>query len=356
MKIGESADAFLRDLRTLPEPQGRNSRRFPFQPTMPNKAAIVLVYNHRYDANIDVLERLYADRFSGVFHLVPFYDGPRRNVIPVYENSYRFEGYIAQGFREYFREEFEHYLFVADDLLLHPGIHEGNYAEWFGLGAEGSFVPELFSLHDLHNDQTLRFEPYRRGGETKFHWWRVRDLARYKHRVEGLENSREMPTYAEAEAILRRHGHTVEPLRFADLYGPPPAGPKPRAWWEYLKKLRHFRGEYRLDYPLVASFSDLAVVSKASVRKFAHYCGVFAANGLFVEAALPTALLLASAAVTTEPQLKKRGSIYWTYTPAEAEAFAAAMRPHGNNLERLLQNFPADKLYIHPVKLSRWRG
>lgn len=322
---------------------------------MPNQAAIVLVYNHRYDANIDVLERLYADRFSGVFHLVPFYDGPKRNVIPVYENSYRFEGYIAQGLREYFREEFDHYLFVADDLLLHPGINEGNYAEHFGLEADGSFVPEPFSIHRLHNNHTLRFEPYQKGGETKFHWWRVRDLARYKHHVEGLENSREMPTYAEAEALLRAHGYDVVPLRFEDLYGPMPSSPERSAMWKYLKDLRHLRRQYRLDYPMVASFSDLAIVSKVSVRKFAHYCGVFAANGLFVEAALPTALLLAAKTVVTEPRLQKRGSIYWTYTPAETAAYAAAMKPYGNSLECLRQNFPADKLYLHPVKLSRWQ-
>ena len=322
---------------------------------MPNKAAIVLIYNHRYDANIEVLERVYADRFSGVFHLVPFYDGPRQNVIPVYQNSYQFQGYIAQGYREYFKEEFDHYLFVADDLWLHPGINEGNYQERFGLAPESSFVPELFSVHHLHNNDTLRFEPYQSGGETKFHWWRVRTLAAYKHHVEGLENSKEMPSAAEAEAILREHGHTVEPLRFVDLYGPPPSSFRINPVWKFLKDLRHFRREYRLDYPLVASFSDLAIVSKTSIQKFAHYCGVFAANGLFVEAALPTALLLAAKTVVTEPEIGQRGSIYWIYSPADAAAYAAAMQPYGNDLRKLLQDFPTDKLYIHPIKLSRWR-
>ena len=327
---------------------------------MSNKAAVILVYNHRYDANIEALENLYRDRFSAVFHLVPFYDGTRPNVISVYQNSYQFQGYIAQGFRAFFREEFDHYLFVADDLLLNPAIDEGNYRDHFGLGADGGFLPELFSVQRLENNQTLRFEPYQSEEGTKFYWWRVRDLAGYRHQVEGLENRREMPAYDEAEAILQRHGHSMQPLHFTDLYGPPPhlsfKAKARQETWGYLKSLRHFRPEYRLDYPMVASFSDLAIVPRSSMRKFAHYCGVFAANGLFVEAALPTALLLASQEVNTEPRLNKRGDIYWTYTRAEADAYAAAMKPYGNDLRRLMADFPQDKLYIHPIKLSRWQS
>jgi len=59
------------------------------------KAALILIYNHRYDKNIEILEKIYSKRFSVIFHLVPFYDGNRDNVIPVYENSYYFEGYAG---------------------------------------------------------------------------------------------------------------------------------------------------------------------------------------------------------------------------------------------------------------------
>lgn len=39
--------------------------------------ALIVVYNHRYDRNIEVVERIYAGRFSNIFHLVPFYDGTK---------------------------------------------------------------------------------------------------------------------------------------------------------------------------------------------------------------------------------------------------------------------------------------
>ena len=62
------------------------------------RIALVVIYNHRFDGNISIVEDLYRERFSNIFHLVPFYDGDRPDVIPVYENSFQFQGYIAQGF------------------------------------------------------------------------------------------------------------------------------------------------------------------------------------------------------------------------------------------------------------------
>ena len=325
---------------------------------MSDKVALVIIFNHRYDKNIAVLEELYRGRFATIYYLVPFYDGDHPGVIPVYENSYRYQGYIAQAFRSFFDDAFQHYLFVADDLLLHPDVNESNYQEHFGLDPEASFLPEPFAAHDLRNNQTLRFEEYRDKGATRFYWWRLIDLAKYRHRVEGLENAAEMPTYQEAETRLEEHGYTMRSLTFTDLYGPFPPVPGNDGRWRrifrYLKWLRHYRTEYPLDYPAVASFSDIVIVSRQAIRKFAHYCGAFAANGLFVEFAIPTALLLATTRVVTEPMLRKRGDIHWSYTQAEANRFAKAMEPYGNKLHRLMAGFPADKLYLHPIKLSRW--
>src|SRR5438309_2566399 len=59
---------------------------------MQSKAALIIVFNHRYDKNIPLLETLYEGRFSNIYYLVPFYDGEKENVIPVYENSFRFQG------------------------------------------------------------------------------------------------------------------------------------------------------------------------------------------------------------------------------------------------------------------------
>ena len=326
---------------------------------MPKKTVLILVYNHRYDRNIPILEEVYGGRFSAIYHLVPFYDGFRKNVIPVYENSYYFQGYLAQGFRSYFEESFDHYLFAADDLLLNPGVNENNLEERFGLKPDSGFLSDVFNVHRLDNQHTLRFQPYTRSGKTHFFWWRLRDLAKYRHDIEGLENGKEMPTFAEAEAVLQAHGYSVQPLKFTELYGPPPLWEwdksSLRRLWSYVKSLRHYQRAYNLSYPAVAAFSDIAIVPRSCIQKFAHYCGVFAANRLFVEFALPTALVLSAKEVVTESSTGKRGAIYWTYNKLEADAYAKAIKPYHKDLHQLLQNFPVDRLYIHPIKLSQWK-
>jgi hypothetical protein len=45
---------------------------------MSSTVALVIIYNHRYDKNIDILESIYANRFSNIFHIVPFYDGDKK--------------------------------------------------------------------------------------------------------------------------------------------------------------------------------------------------------------------------------------------------------------------------------------
>ncbi len=326
---------------------------------MSNKAALILVYNHRYDNNVPILEEIYRGRFSAVYHLVPFYDGRQQNVIAVFENSYQFQGYLAQGLRHYFQEEIDHYVFAADDLLLHPAINENNLGEWFGLNPDSGFIPHVFNIYQLDNQQTLYFQEYTKKGKKRFFWWRLRDLAKYRHQVEGLENGKEMPTFAEAERLLRAHGFSIRPLRFVDLYGPPSLRHGNQTFveraWAYAKALRHYRRKYPLNYPAVAAFSDIAIVPKASVRKFAHYCGVFAANGLFVEFALPTALALSTEKIVTESSIERKGTVYWSYNEQDANKYEEAMRPYQRDLRRLLRNFPANQLYIHPVKLSQWK-
>lgn len=324
---------------------------------MQSKAALIIVFNHRYDKNIPVLESLYEDRFSAIYFLVPFYDGDKENVIPVYESSFQFQGYFAQGFKHYFKEEYEHYLFVADDLILHPAINEDNYKEHFGLANDASFIPEIYTLHHLANNNTLRFLPTGLAHKP-WYWWRLKQVIHYHHINEGIETANEMPSYEEAAQRLATHGYKAEDLSFEDVFGTTDTFDKNLTWKD---KAKHFykswihRKGFKLSYPIVGSYSDLVIVHKFSIKKFTHYCGVFAANGLFVEFAAPTALLLASEKLVTEPALKNRGSIYWAYTKEEADNYSAALAPYHNNLSLLLKNFPADRLYIHPIKLSKWK-
>lgn len=329
------------------------------------RVALIFVFNHRFDKNIPVLEELYKSRFNNIYHLVPFYDGDRPNVIPVYESSFCFQGYFSQGFKTYFNEEFEHYLFVADDMILNPEINENNYRTFFQISNEDSFIPEIFELNNFTNNETLNVDPFvslteralMRKNEklSRFLWSRTPDAVEYDPKKEYVEGMQEIPTYSEALEIMKKHGIKISPLLYTDMHE------CPRICFKEIKDLiryciRKLQGKkYHLNYPLVASYSDIVIVSSVSIEKFIKYCGVFAATELFVEFAVPTALLLSSEKVVTEPEISKRGIIHWAYSGSQKVAFEKEMQKFEYNLQNLLNNFPADKLYIHPVKLSKWK-
>jgi hypothetical protein len=331
-----------------------------------SKVALVIVFNHRFDQNISVLDELYRDRFSDVYYLVPFYDGDRSDVIPVYENSFYFQGYFSQGFKHYFREEYEHYIFLADDMVLNPAINEDNYKEFFQLTKESSFIPEIFTLDNFWNTDTLVLDPHRGVRQQlnssytpdKFTWWRTIQAIWYSPNKSGVESSKEIPSYEEANRILKKHGFDIKPLQHTDLYGSVKLSVKAKNMKRmaaYFFKQKLLKKKYHLKYPMVASYSDLVIVSASSIKKFAHYCGVFAATELFVELAAPTALLLSSDKVVTEPAIGKRGAIYWVYSDKAKEEYEKEMQKYNYIIQRLMSDFPSDKLYMHPVKLSKWK-
>lgn len=294
-------------------------------------AALVIVYNHRYEKNIDALERIYANRFSHIYHLMPFYRGTRPNVIPVYENSYRFQGYMVQGFRDYFDERYDHYLFVADDLILNPVINEHTYAQHLRLTAETSFLPEFVTLHEVN-----------------CRWPRTVEAFQYRIDPLGAQVRNELPSYDDAMAAFKRCGLELQPLRFSQTFHPQ-STVRGRAY-QSLRWLKHrLKGvKYNLSYPLVGSYSDFVVVSAQSIRQFLHYCGAFAATNLFVELAVPTALVLSCKQLVTEKDLALQGKALWT------DEDRRVLEPFGNRLENLLSAFPDKHLYLHPIKLSQW--
>jgi hypothetical protein len=316
--------------------------------------ALVVVYNHRYDANIGIIEGLYSERFTSIFHLVPFYNGDRPNVIPVYESSFQFQGYIAQGLKHFYRQEFEHYLFIADDLVLNPVISEGNYCGHLGLDAVSSFIPHLISLHEMRN-----------------YWPRTREACEFTINKKGVEITNELPGYDEAQIRFATHGLEIRPLRYWQVF--PSHGFLVKNWVRMIfrkqKQLFHFlsdgimKWQYNLPYPLAGSYSDICAVSAGTIKIFGHYCGVFASAGLHAELAIPTSLILSADHIITEKDLSLRGRALWPngWNRLHGENDLAhdelkELDKYNNDLNTLLQNFPAGYLYLHPVKLSKWKS
>jgi hypothetical protein len=303
-----------------------------------NEIALIVIYNHQYNKNIDVVEAIYKNRFTHIFHLVPFYTGNKSNVIPVYENSFYFEGYVAQGFHRFFHERFRHYFFIGDDLILNPIIDENNYAEIFKLKKDTCFIPDIVLLH-----------------KEKGFWHRQIDAFRYWIHVKGVEAEAIVPSFIEALEIFRKQGLEIQPLSFDQVNEKQvfPEKLEIRKLYQYffykLSRLKNHKRPYLLAYPLVGSYSDIFVVSAAVLPRFCHYCGVFAATNLHAELAIPTAMVLTAEDIKLEKDLELAGNALWTEEDFEI------LKPFGSNLDLLLEKFPAKHLYLHPVKLSKWK-
>jgi hypothetical protein len=284
-----------------------------------NSVALVIIYNHQYNKNIDILERIYGERFSNIYHLVPFYNGVKKNVIPVYENSHYFQGYVAQAVNVIFDKKFDHYFFIADDLFLNPCLTQENYVSFLHLTEDASFLPSLITLH-----------------ERETYWHRLTQAALWNPNVPGVEVAQLLPTYEEAMLRFKKYDLEISPLSFYQVMNKQPSS-------EEEKNVR-----FQLRYPLVGSYSDIFVVSRKTIKHFSHLCGLFAATRLFVELAIPTALVLAAEDIVTESEIITYGRTLWDTKDYEL------LERYNYSLLSLIKGFPDQHLYIHPIKLSKW--
>ena len=104
---------------------------------------LVHLFNHRFEKNLPVLERIYAGRFPDRHVLMPFASNPGPGISRVYELGRNFSGHIAQGARDFVDPRFTHYVFAGDDLLLNPQLHAGNLVEALSLQPGEAYIKNL---------------------------------------------------------------------------------------------------------------------------------------------------------------------------------------------------------------------
>jgi hypothetical protein len=310
-------------------------------------AALLILFNHNYEANLDRLKKIYESKFDHIYFIMPFYGGKREDVIPVYENSYYFQGYIARALELLKHKEFEHYIIIGDDLILNPAINQHNYKEFFNVTDDKGFIPGPFLLSDTEEKRPNRkYPPY---------WPWNKHAVNFKVNVKGIEVQKYLPSYEEAKVLLQKHGYDFSPrMSWKFFYGK-------GVYKHYFNRKKHWSAvKYTfkmlpylrkgLAYPVIGSYSDIIVIPGKHVEPMIRYCGIFAALGLFVEIALPTALAFSVPAMADETGLHFKGETFW-----QKEAIEGLETKYEKDLSRLFEKFPDQTLYIHPVKLSRWK-
>ena len=274
---------------------------------METKIALLVIYNHRFDRNIARVRQLYSKRFSHVYHVMPFYDGEEKDVIPVFESSYCFSGYISQAYTYLRNQGFTHFLTVADDMILNPSINEQSLWEELGISYSDSYIDEIVCFQN--------------GGKR---WWRrILDALDYTPNQLGVELNGILPSKQEAERRFDFHSLPYTPIPRKELL----RNPRKK---DFIKMLTRSN---ELKYPLVRAYSDILLLPSNIMPKFSLYCGAFAATGLFVEMAVPTALVLSADNIKLGKDTKLKPGAMWTKEDMKI------LEPYNLQLSKLLDDF-----------------
>lgn len=297
--------------------------------------ALLVVFNHRYDRNLPILDEILKDKWSNIFYIVPFYDGDRKDVISVFENSYYYEGYFSQAYKILKQYDFDHFVVIGDDMVLNPALNEGNILSELGVGKDEAYFPVIKELQQGKWDNIIYaacFRLVQKGAEV----YRVLpsiDDAKKCFEEKGYSSSPKISLYTVLRNLIG--SHIVDLRSVINLL---------------VKILKRPWKSVPFEYPFIGGISDFFIVDKGSMERFCYYCGAFAAANLFVEVAVPTSLILSCTTVHTETENSKYKQGYlWGNN---IDLFA---KKYNSIYKMLIKDFPKDLLFIHPVKLSKWK-
>ena len=139
---------------------------------------------------------------------------------------------------------------------MNPIINESNYTEHLKLKPNSCFLPSFITLHDK-----------------KCKWGRIENAFGYNVNVSGVEAKGQLPDYELALQKFKKFDLKVEPVSFHQIWKTPRSliGLLAKLYYDRsyfirLIKSKFSRSKYSLSYPLVASYSDIFVVSSDAIK------------------------------------------------------------------------------------------
>ena len=144
-----------------------------------------------------------------------------------------------------------------------------------------------------------------------------------------------------------------------DFFGDPnePGGNLIGGWnnadgfYDVVKRFIIFENEnsYQIPYTMAWGMSDIFCIDKGSLFEFSRLCGIFSAMNLFVEIAIPTAVVLMFQREEVSFFPDEGYYFLWGEDRTRLEEF------YNRDFSRLCEGWDSSKFFIHPVKLSGWK-
>lgn len=317
---------------------------------------LVVLFNHNYEKNIPIIKALYKERFPKLRILMPFYYGQDEEVIGVFDNSFVFHSYICQARRELMAMGCDDLLVIGDDLLLNPDIDASNVHEKMSIPEGAFYIDKVENVSECRFYRPLleasRFNPYS---------------------IPGLDPSAntKVPSYQDAYRILFSKGliSTTRLSKWAPHY---PLYEKnliknfvvnykvfKARCYHFLKVLQYRLKPVKMPYPYVFGYSDIILIPTQRMDEFCRYLEVFATWRMFVEMAIPTAMMLLpdTEVYFAENCAYKTGNVWYPQDPAHYHKVSTVINEllsQSKEASDINKYFPKEYLYLHPVKLSRY--
>lgn len=348
-----------------------------------NTTALVVIYNHNFEANIEKIKRIYSPRFSRIIQIMPFYQGSDPDVVGVYDAAWQFNGYITQALPRLLQEkDISHYVVIADDIILHPELNENNICDKLGLDENTAYIRDCFLINEemmytldwafysysrmLAPGTSCEFQSFIPSVEEArqccekhgYDWHKAAPESVMKSFLVQKKASHEflgemLPSDMQGvSAMLRKHialGLTLVECALKKPF----KGMTETSFLNTMKRYARLFSKSSKNaqplYPLFWAYSDVLILPAHKISSFSHLCGVFSSMRLFVEVALPTALVFTLDKIKTDQDIPYNGVPIWG-----SERLTGLHKEHNGSLSDLIKNWPQDVLFYHPIKLSKW--
>ena len=313
--------------------------------------ALVILYKDINEDLANKYESLYKDNFEKIFHLMPFYKGDRKNVIPVFENKYQLNGYITQARKILSESLCDNFIIITDDCVINPCINSYNIFDKLNI-KEG----DCFFSEDIFTTNINTFSDYD---------WMLPSVLNFYLSQNGAQMKEFIPIKVHMRAEYNKLG-----LRAPFLY---------TDYVDYLikhiikGKIQNHEFFYKLEYsnlniknltsaftsttekeklvtlyPFAASLSKFFIINKSIFENFAHYLGMFASIRVHYN------IGFAMSAVLSTDTIKSKKDIGGSHKIVNCEE-SMIYNLYKQNQGKLENILSPDTLVYYPIDLMKWK-
>lgn len=305
------------------------------------KSTACVLFNHPFSKNIPILREVYRERFDDVIFVQPLEKSNDVDVFTSYRGPFCFHGMIVDVARTLLEKRSDYYLFIHDDVFLNPLYDAENLFECLGIPGNGAFIPAVCPIE---------------GDVTSWGWtssvlWK---LFYPKNKLSGSGIERPLQFFPDGnkmrEEIMKKYQFKFSDVTYDRNVALPESiifGQNPysitteRMILDGLFEKAKNSNSTSLPFPFFRGMSDFFAVDAETLEKIIPLLGVMAAAQLFVEVAIPTALIVAANRVKRSIEVGLKVDWRWG---TERDAL---------DFESMAMRFHEDLLFVHPVKLSK---